>query len=370
MARKRNPENRGLPTRWRLKHGAYYYQVPPGMEDHWDGKKLFRLGKTLPEAHRTWAERIEPRKDARKISDLLDQFASEHIPLLAPKTRQSYITALTRLRPVFGAMDIAKGDKESNIEPHHAYTYLDRRQSDHRAAIRGAKVAGKREIEVLSSTLSFAVEKGYIKRNPLLGRQFNTRGKVKVGRSRYIEDWEILEALSLDSRRKKGSVRMVQAYIRLKLLTGLRMTDMLQLRQTDLREDGIHVQPQKTEDSTGVRLVIEWSPELRAVIAQVMAARPVDIAPWLFCTGTGEPYFKVETGDANGFQSIWQRFMKRVLEETDVKESFAERDLRAKAATDAESLEAAMKLLAHADERTTREWYRRKPELVKPSRGI
>ena len=41
--RKRNSENRPLPERWRFKHGAYYYRVPPGLEASWDGKKEFRF---------------------------------------------------------------------------------------------------------------------------------------------------------------------------------------------------------------------------------------------------------------------------------------------------------------------------------------
>ena len=46
-------------------------------------------------------------------------------------------------------------------------------------------------------------------------------------RTRYIEDWEIVEALSLEPMRKSGSVRMIQAYIRIKLLVGLRRGDLL-----------------------------------------------------------------------------------------------------------------------------------------------
>ena len=42
-----------------------------------------------------------------------------------------------------------------------------------------------------------------------------------------MEDWEIIEVMALPSRRRKGSVGMVQAYLRLKLLTGLRQRDLL-----------------------------------------------------------------------------------------------------------------------------------------------
>lgn len=47
MPRARKKENQGLPARWRFVHGAYYYEVPRGLESLWDGKKKFRLGGSL-----------------------------------------------------------------------------------------------------------------------------------------------------------------------------------------------------------------------------------------------------------------------------------------------------------------------------------
>jgi hypothetical protein len=57
-----------------------------------------------------------------------------------------------------------------------------------------------------------------------------------------------------------------------------------------------------------------------------------------------------------------------VLTETKVKDRFTEHDLRAKCASDAETLEHARSLLAHADSRIIDKIYRRKPERVKPLR--
>jgi len=168
---------------------------------------------------------------------------------------------------------------------------------------------------------------------------------------RYVEDWEVVEALSLQPRRKADSVLALQAYIRVKLLTGMRRGDLLRLRPgQDFKEDGLHVQPRKTAKTTGKRLVIEWSEELREAVKMALAARPVDIAPFLFCNRRGECYVK-EDSSANGWDSMWQRFMGRVLAETKVAERFTEHDLRAKCASDAGSLEHARALLAHADGR-------------------
>ena len=65
-------------------------------------------------------------------------------------------------------------------------------------------------------------------------------------------------------------------------------------------------------------MVYEWTPELRAAVDAAKAARPVDISKRLFCTDAGECYLNEQTGDARGWSSMWQRFMKRLLKETSI----------------------------------------------------
>lgn len=350
MPRLRNAENKGLPARWRLIHGAYYFQVPAGLEAHWDGKKQFRLGKTLPEAYATWAGRLGSIGQARNIGQLLDRYSLEVVPTKAPRTQYDNHERIGRIRAVFGENSL------EFIKPQHVYLYVDKASSK--------TVAGK-DMKVFSHVFTKAVEWGYIDRHPFKGQ---VRLEGDAPRDRYVEDWELVECLKLSSKRKKGSVRMVQAYIRIKLLTGLRRGDLLRLAMIDLQDDGIHVTPNKTRNSTGKKLVIEWSDELRQAVADAKSVRPVDIAPLLFCNRKGEPYIEEKTGTASSFDSVWQRFMDRVLQETKVKERFTEHDLRAKCASDAETLERARQLLAHADSRVTDRFYRRKPERVKPLR--
>lgn len=59
MPRPRRPENEGLPSRWQLSHGAYFYQVPPGLEYLWDHKKKYRLGATFDEAMAEFLRRAQ-----------------------------------------------------------------------------------------------------------------------------------------------------------------------------------------------------------------------------------------------------------------------------------------------------------------------
>lgn len=335
-----------LPPRWRLIHGAYYFTVPPGFESAWDGRKLFRLGKTLPEAYRTWAARAEAASTARTIGDLLDRYMIEVVPSKAPKTATDNRRQIARLRATFGAMPLLP------FAPRLAYQYHDKRP---------AKTAAKRELEVLSHAYTMAVKWGYIDHHPFKGELELPGNKP---RTRYVEDWEIVECLALPAR---GAVAAVQAYIKVKLLTGLRRSDLLLLTMSEIRDDGLHVTPHKTANSSGKRLIIEWSPELRAAIEEAKTARRV-ISPWLFCKGTGGGYWRESHGDAPQWNKTWQAFMRRVLEETKVIERFTEHDLWAKCGSDADTLEHARQLLAHADSRTTERVYRRKAERVKPLR--
>lgn len=355
---KRSRENDGLPKRWRFKHGAYFYRVPAGLERLWDGKKEFRLGTSRAEAHAEFAKRIGCYEgELRLMEQLFERVLLEHVPTLAPKSRTMYQDCLKRLTVAF------EGNPIWAIETTHCYQYKDAAVKAHSPFI------AKHDLQVLSLAFSKAIEWGARKDHPIIGKGFKKPSTRQ--RDRYVEDWEIIECLALRPRRKRGSVLMVQAYIRIKLLTGLRRADMLALNvSTNIKKgDGIHIQPSKTKKSTGKKIIINWTSDLEQAIEIAKAARPLDVGPWLFCNRSGEPYAK-EDGTANGFDSIWQRFMARVLKETKVTESFTERDLRAKCASDMESLEKARALLAHADSRITNTVYRRKPERVQPGKFV
>ena len=82
---------------------------------------------------------------------------------------------------------------------------------------------------------------------------------------------------------------------------------------------------------------------------------------WIFQTRQGQPYIK-EDGTANGFDSIWQRFMNKVLSQTNVQNKFTEHDLRAKVASDTDE-NHALQLLRHSNLNTTNRIYRRKSRL-------
>lgn len=360
----RSKPNQGLPSRWRIVRGVYYYQVPPGLEHLWDGKKTFRLGDKLNEAYQVWTNRTGVKEDdenrIRTIGQLLDRYALEVIPAKKPASRISNLNQLKVLRAVFCDHPLVP------FKPQLVYQYVTKRSvkktNPETGRVTGGRIAAHREIELLSHAYTKAVEWGLIDRHPFKGE---IRLEGEKPRTRYIEDWEIVEMLSLDSRRKKGSVLMIQAYIRIKLLTGMSQQDLLRLTESDIKEDGIHIQRHKTVNSTGKKTIYVWSDELRDAVKMAKLARP-RLSPFLFCNRDGNGYINEETSRAPGWKSMWQRFSARVINQTAVKERFTEHDLRAKVGSDAKSLDHARALLSHADSRTTNKIYRRKAEVVTP----
>jgi len=346
VPQKRNPENKGYPARWRVLHGAIYYRVPKGLESQWDGKKLFRLGKTPPEAYGVWADRMEGQIKGETVNHLLDRYALEVIPTKEPTTRRNNLFEMKQLRLAFGDTSL------TSIEPKDIYKFVDKRS---------AKVSAKREVALLSHAFTKAVQWGYITKHPFKGE---VRLDGEKPRTRYVEDWEVVECLALPAMRKAGSVRAIQAYIRIKLLTGLRRGDLLRLRTADITDDGLKVCTHKT----GKSITYSWSKDLRDACNLALGARPVDISPFLFCNKLGKGYLDETTGTASGWDSMWQRFFDRIITETKVTERFTEHDLRAKCASDADTLEHARQLLTHTDSKITQRVYRRKAEVVKPAK--
>ncbi|WP_242489941.1 hypothetical protein [Noviherbaspirillum cavernae] len=169
MPPKRKAENRKLPARWVQKHGAFYYLPPSEVRDQWDGKTWFRLGATLPEAYRAWAERAGTPRKATTIGALLDRYALEVVPTKAPKTKTENQRHIAALRPAFATVAL------SDLEPQHVYQYVDKRT---------AKTAAKREVEVLSHAFTKAVQWGWIKAHPSKARSGWKAGRRAIATSR------------------------------------------------------------------------------------------------------------------------------------------------------------------------------------------
>lgn len=368
--RQRNKENDGLPQRWRRIRNAYYYQVRPAERPYFDGKWTFKLGATLAAAHAEYAKRLasmpqDGSSDDRVeyVHELLDKYQRDVLPLKALRTQKDSLGYIVNLKTFFAGPPPAR---VVEVETRHAYKYFAWRVE--RGKGKG-KRAARLEIALLSHAFTHAFRwdvRGY-KIHPFIEKLRFEGGETSKPRDHYIEDREMAAALALQPRRPRDCTKMIQAYIRIKELTGLRRADMLRLRPAfDFTPEGIHVQPRKTARTTGHRKLIEWSAELSAAVEDAIRARPVDLSPWLFCNARGACYV-TEDGMARGFDGVWQNFMRRLVNETSVRR-FEEKDIRGKTGSDSESDEAARTLLGHADPAVTRKHYRRRGSKVKPLR--
>lgn len=351
MPKPRNKENKSLPKRWIFEHGSYFYRVPTGLESQWEGKTKFKLGKSLPEAFAEFARRIDqPRGTINTLNDAFNRYLLQVVPTKAPASQASNHQQIKWLRKVFGDMPILP------FAPMYIYKYIDMRTS---------KTSGHREIATLSHIYTKLIEWGEIDRHPFKGQVLLSGEKP---RDRYVEDWEIVEFLSISAKPKTGAA-VIQAYTRLKLLTGMDKGTMLRLEPArNFTEEGILIQRNKTKNSSGKRTLYTWTKALRIAVDEAIAARPVHISPYLFCNKYGQSYVNELTGNPSGFKSLWDRYMKNVMENTTLVLRFTERDLRAKVSTDAESLEHAQALLSHTNSKITDAIYRRKPTKVHPLR--
>lgn len=342
MGRKRK-SNKDLPERWTRKHGAIYYIVPDGLEARWDNKKWFRLGGNEAEAYREWAKRVEASESITTMAQLFHRYLLEHTPTVRPKTQRHHRDAIANLMPVFGEFRVV------DFESSWAFKYYDKR-SQYSISVANS------EIKVLSHAFTKAIEWGVMKNSehPIRGLKIKKSDPV---RDRYVEDWELIEFLSV-------CPQWLRLYVQLKLMTGMDKSTLLSIRLTDLNSEGIVAARVKTK---GKARVYAWSEELQSCIDAIKRLHRRVGSMWLFCSKQGQPLRK-DNGSTSAFDSAWKRAMAKALDETKLAERFTEHDLRAKAASDAESLEFAQKLLDHSDSKITKKVYRRKVETVETGR--
>jgi integrase len=161
-------------------------------------------------------------------------------------------------------------------------------------------------------------------------------------RSRYVSDEDLKAILA------KADAPLA-ACLRLAYLTAQRPADVLELRRSDLRDGFLHVEQNKS----GAKLRIALEGELATLVAELMV--PPARSLFLISTAKGRP---ITAG------SLRTRFEKaRDAAGVD----FQFRDLRAKAGSDAGSLEDAQRLLGHAAATTTDRYIRaRVGRVVRP----
>lgn len=309
-------KDRHLPQRVYLRSGRYYFAAKDG--------KWVNLGTDYGGMLRALSGLSTAPVSVDTLGQVLDRYELETLPHKAPKSQKEQSRQLGRLRAVFGHM------RPDEIRPPDIYAYCDKRPP----------TARLRERELLSHVYTKAIEWGYAEANPCS----LVRLKRPRPRTRYVTDAEYITFRSM-------APKVVQVVMDLALLTGQRLGDILGIRLSDIREDGIHFEQRKT----GKRLVVEWTAELEEVVSAGKGLRRRVTGLHLLTNSRGQPY------TTQTFKNLWQRTMKNWYGER-----FTFHDLRAKSASDAGSDSEAQARMGHASVEITRRVYRRAPTRVQP----
>ena len=353
MGRKRTTHH-GLPERWAFQHGAYYYRVPPGDSSQWDGKKLFRLGTVYSEALEVFAGRIA-QGTITTFDQLIDSYIISILPLKAISTQTEDRRTLDILRRFLGAQDVAKfrpsdGPRLEKL----LFARIDENNKRRERKFNGYRSV-KKQMSMARDLFAFAKTETLIEGNPLADFQMDKRRRAARNKSKapaFIPSFAHIEKCLPYAPEWLG------LYIRLKVLTGVRQTDILRMDETvNIRQEGLFVDGHKVLGHRSVKAqIFTWTNELLLVVSAIQKLWPH--SP-LFFPRHG---FNAK-GKPEGFNDAWGRFRKK-LEGAGL-EPFAERYIRNRVGSEG-SVAEAQERLGHADSATTEKFYRVDPVVVQP----
>lgn len=324
-----------LPQSMFQRHGAYYFVK---------GGKWLHLSRDYGAALTKYAELVGSPAKVTKVRDAIwtyIEYCKTRPEPVAASTLEGYRRSAINLMPVFGDSDL------SAVEPTHVYQYLTKKgtvQANRDRALLSAAYTHARRIGAFSNVADDPT-KNLEYRNPERPRQ------------RYVEDGELAVLLNAASPK-------LACIARFAFLTGMRQSDALRVRLEDMDDEGIHYAPGKTNKRTGKRLVVLWSPELRACVDEAKSLWRREGREYLFESRPKGKHAKRGPGPytPSGLRALWRRGRQKAGI-VDVRLH----DLRRKAGSDLEAGDA-QRLLGHTDGKVTARHYRAKADRVKPAR--
>ena len=326
MGRKRT-RDKHLPLRVYIDHGTYWFRPK--------GSKAVNLGRDLSDALAKYGAIIGPTWSGRTLGDVIDRYRTQVLPLKRSKhTRRDQGAQLDRLKRVFGHM------QPDGVTAQHVYRYADERRNPKGLP---APVAARHEVSLLGHIFRKAIRWGVASSNPVRGLDLGPRSAKRS--QVLLAEVEKVRALA-DER--------MRVAIDLAVCMGPRRGDLLSLRRENLTDEGIMF----TQSKTGITQLIEWSDELRAIVARAKALKPQVPGEYLLRTRNGKPY------TAAGFSANWQRLITKHVKAGGQRFTF--HDLRAVSADGAATPEEARDRLGHASVETTTRHYLRGVKRGKP----
>lgn len=313
-----------LPPLMIRRRGRFYY-----------GRQQIALGADFPAALRKYVEVHTGHSPAGTFGDAADAYrkAEDGLKACRPSTQREYERQLAVLIGSFGKMHVDR------ILPMHVRAFMRevaKKQVDAKGRVTGGPIIATRMKALLSLVINFARENGIAHgANPCAG----IRGKKSA------RDVEVTDAM-LAPVLKACVCPVTRDYVETLFRTGADAGVAAVWRRDAIVGDELVVQRTKT----GAKVRIAIVGPLKAILERRLAERVGNV--YLFARQDGEPI---------GLQVLRRRFIDA---RTKAGQSFWLKDLRAKAATDADDLRAAQDLLGHAQESTTA-LYRRKRAGVK-----
>jgi len=236
------------------KWGTFFYRSTKG------GIRAYQpIGKVDREAAiRAWVKITTPKDDeapAGTVGELIDRFLRD-LEGIAPATRVNYEFHCGKLRGRWGDKQYAKTADQAGrgdaLRPLDIATYL----RDARKAVKGADSAVY-AIGVLSMVFAHANECGLAYFNPCAGVRRRPRGTPqKSAASRRLPTVEQMDAAEL-----KAGPRL-RLMIALARRTGMRQTDIRELRESQIVGDVLVV----VQSKTGMAQDFKITPELRTIL--------------------------------------------------------------------------------------------------------
>jgi len=206
-----------------------------------------------------------------------DEFQTEFLdaskPHIAETTYDEYKRVLKRFSCFLESVNCRD---LIDILPAAVTRYTESRRKDiHRVNRRPMSDGGiKYELRVLRRAFNFAVESGYLEKNPVIARNLNST----AGRTQPFSPEEIKTMLASEYLLGKPYLR---AIVLLFLHTGLRISDVIHLRKTSIANGILTVKTQKRD--TTVRL------ELHEEVVEALSAIKNSKGPYVFTTENGLP---------------------------------------------------------------------------------
>jgi integrase len=309
-------KDRHLPPCVYLKHGAYWLVR---------GGKWEKLGRDLPSALQAYGKAYARPQGAMPALIRAGLEAHRKTKKLATATWDQYQVAARKLIDILAEFSPEQVTQRDLIQI--------------KLALADTPNMANRCITVLRIVFDYALDIQIIANNPAVGVKRFREHK----RDRLISDAEFTAVRSVAPPR-------LAILLDLMYLTGQRVVDVLRIRRTDIRDEGIYFRQQKTDE----QLVVGWTPELHEAVERAKS---------LYGNVKAFTLLHGRTGKAPDYRTTKDQWDK-ACKATGVSNAQL-RDLRAMSGTAADDQGLnATKLLGHKSETMTQRYLRNRRAKV------